>query len=64
LLAKQSREGIHGRAGREPETFTQRAEHARRLADLLPRSDPAAERLRAYADELGAEAAAREGDAT
>jgi hypothetical protein len=39
------------------ETLAQKAEHTRRRADLLP-DDAAAERLRAYADELDAQAAA------
>jgi hypothetical protein len=47
----------------KPETLTEKAEHARRLAALLLPRDPSAERLRAYADELDAEAAVRAGDA-
>jgi hypothetical protein len=43
------------------ESLTRQADHARRLADCVA-GDPAADRLRTYADELDAQAATVAGD--
>jgi hypothetical protein len=61
LAALESDERHVREAGRDSRDLMPKAEHARRLADLLS-GDPAAERLHKYADDLDALAATMDDD--
>lgn len=60
LISAKGFAPMPGKAAETRETLMRRAKHARRLADTVL-DEPAAERLRSYADELDAQAAAMDG---